>query len=531
MAQVQIYDTTLRDGAQQEGLSLSVEDKLKIAKKLDELGIQYIEGGWPGSNPKDAEFFVRVQSLELSNATVVAFGSTRRANIEAERDANLLALVDSKAPVCTIVAKSWDLHVTQVLETSLEENLAMIADSVAFLKSKGRRVFLDAEHFFDGFKANPSYALQAVKVAAEAGAECVILCDTNGGALPHEVSDIVARVKQETDVPLGIHAHNDSDTAVANSLAAVQAGAVQVQGTINGYGERCGNANLISTIANLKLKLGTDCIPDEQLQRLTDVSLYVSEIVNRPPNSFQPYVGASAFSHKGGLHAAAVAKVEQSYQHIPPETVGNVKRVVVSELSGRSNILTKVRELGIDVTLSQEHTRSLLEQIKLQESRGFQYEGAEASFELLVRRLMPDYVPPFTLVDFMVMVENRRRTPADEDSDLLAEATVKVRVDSEVMHTAAEGNGPVNALDNALRKALIQVYPSLEVIRLTDYKVRVVDQGYSTGAIVRVLIESTDGEHVWQTVGASTNIIEASWMALSDSVEYWLVRRAITHGN
>ena len=531
MAQVQIYDTTLRDGAQQEGLSLSVEDKLKIAKKLDELGIQYIEGGWPGSNPKDAEFFVRVQSLNLSNATVVAFGSTRRANVEAERDANLLALVDSQAPVCTIVAKSWDLHVTQVLETSLEENLAMIADSVAFLKSKGRRVFLDAEHFFDGFKANPSYALQAVKVAAEAGAECVILCDTNGGALPHEVSEIVARVKQETDVPLGIHAHNDSDTAVANSLAAVQAGAEQVQGTINGYGERCGNANLISTIANLKLKLGIDCIPDEQLQRLTEVSLYVSEIVNRPPNSFQPYVGASAFSHKGGLHAAAVAKVEQSYQHIPPETVGNVKRVVVSELSGRSNILTKVRELGIDVTLSQEHTRSLLEQIKLQESRGFQYEGAEASFELLVRRLMPDYVPPFTLVDFMVMVENRRRTPADEDSDLLAEATVKVRVDSEVMHTAAEGNGPVNALDNALRKALIQVYPSLEVIRLTDYKVRVVDQGYSTGAIVRVLIESTDGERVWQTVGASTNIIEASWMALSDSVEYWLVRRAITHGH
>ena len=530
MAHVQIYDTTLRDGAQQEGLSLSVEDKLKIAHKLDELGVHYIEGGWPGSNPKDAEFFVRAQSLKLSNATVVAFGSTRRANIKADHDANLLALVDSKAPVCTLVAKSWDLHVTQVLETSLEENLAMIADSVAFLKSKGRRVFLDAEHFFDGFKANPSYALQAVKVAAEAGAECVILCDTNGGALPHEVSEIVARVKQETDVPLGIHAHNDGDTAVANSLSAVQAGAEQVQGTINGYGERCGNANLISTIANLKLKLGTDCIADEKLQRLTEVSLYVSQIVNRPPNSFQPYVGTSAFSHKGGIHAAAVAKVEQSYQHIPPETVGNVKRVVVSELSGRSNILTKVQELGIDVTLSQEHTRSLLEHIKLQESRGFQYEGAEASFELLVRRLMPDYVPPFTLVDFMVMVENRRRTPADEDSDLLAEATVKVRVDSEVMHTAAEGNGPVNALDNALRKGLLQVYPSLEAIRLTDYKVRVVDQGHSTGAIVRVLIESTDGEHIWHTVGASTNIIKASWMALADSVEYWLVRRAVTPG-
>jgi len=528
MVQLALYDTTLRDGAQYEGISLSVDDKLAIAAKLDQLGVHYIEGGWPGSNPTDAEFFEKAKSLKLENATLAAFGSTRRANIDAKDDANLLALLEAETPVVTLVGKSWDLHVTRVLETSLEENLAMISDSVDFLRAQGRRVFFDAEHFFDGFKANPDYAVQAVKAAANAGAECVILCDTNGGVLPHEIADIIRKVQSETSVALGIHTHNDSDLAVGGALAAVQAGVVQVQGTINGYGERCGNANLLSVIANLKLKMGIDCISDERLATLTDVSRYVAEVANMPQSASQPYVGTSAFAHKGGLHASAVAKVEHSYQHVPPQNLGNEKRVLISELSGRGNILWKVEELGLDVKLSPAQALELLEHIKLQESMGFQYEGAEASFELLVRRLASNYVAPFTLVDFVSMVE--KRASNGHAADISPQVMLKVRVGEKVMHTAADGNGPVNSLDNALRKALLQFYPSLEAVRLVDYKVRVVDQGSSTGAVVRVLIESTDGRQTWSTVGASENVIEASWMALADSMEYWLVREKASKG-
>lgn len=522
---VELYDTTLRDGAQYEGISLSVEDKVAIAKRLDQLGVHYIEGGWPGSNPKDAEFFEIAKTMRFENATLAAFGSTRRANIGADEDTNLRMLLEAETPVVTLVGKTWDLHVTRVLETSLEENLAMISDSVSYLREQGRRVFFDAEHFFDGYKANPEYAIMAVRAAAEAGAECVILCDTNGGVMPDEISQIVTTVGKSVGVSLGIHTHNDADMAVAGSLSAIRAGATQVQGTINGYGERCGNANLLSIIANLKLKMGVDCVSDDQLGSLTEVSRYVAEIANMPSQAGQPFVGASAFAHKGGLHAAAVAKVEHSYQHVAPESVGNDKRVVISELSGRGNILWKVKELGLDIDLTQTQARELLEQIKVLESQGFQYEGAEASFELLVRRTQPEYTSPFELVDFMNIVE--KRSGNGHPGDIRSQVMLKVKVGDKVMHTASEGNGPVNALDNALRKALLQFYPSLEAVRLVDYKVRVVDQGSSTGAVVRVLIESTDGRRTWSTVGSSENIIEASWTALADSLEYWLVRERV----
>jgi 2-isopropylmalate synthase len=412
-----------------------------------------------------------------------------------------------------------------VLETSLEENLAMISDSISYLRDRGRRVFFDAEHFFDGYNENPVYALQTVRAAANAGAECVVLCDTNGGTIPGRIAEVVQTVRSATGVDLGIHTHNDAELAVAGALAAVDAGVKQVQGTVNGYGERCGNANLLSIIANLKIKKGVDCISDEQLATITEVSRFVSEIANMPPVASQPYVGTSAFAHKGGLHVAAVAKVEHSYQHIAPVSVGNDKRVLVSELSGRGNIMWKVSELGLDVKLSPAQARALLEQVKLKESEGFQYEGAEASFELLARRAEQGYKTPFELVDFMTMVTMQGNH--SEQDRLSARVTVKVTVNSEEQLTAAEGNGPVNALDNALRKALMQSYPELGVVRLVDFKVRVVDQGQSTGAVVRVLIESTDGKTTWNTVGASPNIIEASWMALSDSLEYWLVRNRL----
>ena len=523
--EIQLYDTTLRDGAQQEGISLSAEDKVKITQRLDELGVHYIEGGWPGSNPKDAEYFRRVKSLPLSNAQVAAFGSTRRAGVSVEDDGNVRALMAAETPVVTLVGKSSDLHVHKVLETTLEENLAMIADTVAYFKRHGRTVFYDAEHFFDGFRANADYALQTIRSAAEAGADCLVLCDTNGGVLTGELADIVARVRSETSTPLGIHCHNDADVAVANSIAAVMAGAVQVQGTINGYGERCGNANLLSVIANLKVKMGIDCVTDRQLASLAEASHFVSEIVNIPPNGQQPYVGASAFSHKGGLHAAAVAKIEESYQHISPERVGNSNRVVISELSGRGNIQMRLRELGLSDRVSRDQVGTLLERLKEQESRGFQYEGAEASFELMVRRSLDGYQAPFDLLELMVLVEDRRGGLQNGHEEMMSEAVVKVKVGSQVLHTASEGNGPVNALDNALRKALLEFYPSLDAVRLLDYKVRVVDRGQDTRAVVRVLIESTDGRGQWQTVGSSGNIIEASWMALADSLEYFLLHR------
>jgi len=523
-SRVQLYDTTLRDGAQRAGISFSVEDKLKIAKRLAEIGIHFIEGGWPGSNPKDAEFFVRARSLDLKRATLVAFGSTRRASVKAADDDNLRALKESGTKVVTLVGKSWDLHVTEVLKTTLEGNLKMVADSIRYIKRGGQTVFLDAEHFFDGYKRNAEYALRIVEAAAEAGADCVVLCDTNGGALPYEVAAAVKAAKK-VGIPLGIHAHNDGELAVANTLAAVQAGAIQVQGTINGYGERSGNANLCSIIPALKLKMGVNCISDENLARLTDVSRYVSELANIIPDPHLPYVGASAFTHKAGLHVSGMMRHEESYQHINPDLVGNRRQVLVSELSGISNITYKAKELGLDIPKG-ERAKAVLEQIKALEKQGFQYEGAEASFEILIKRTLPDYQPPFELVDFMVVVEKHRRTPivSDRLEDMLSEAMVKVRVGGDVIHTAAEGNGPVNALDAALRKALLQFYPSLSVVKLMDYKVRILEESDGTRSKVRVLIESSDGEHDWRTVGSSTNIIEASWIALADSLEYWLLR-------
>jgi 2-isopropylmalate synthase len=526
MQQVKIYDTTLRDGAQREGISFSVVDKIHITQKLDELGVNYIEGGWPGSNPKDADFFAQVKKLHLKHAMVAAFGSTRRAKVKAEDDSNLKSLVDTGMQIATLVCKNSILQVTHVLRTTPEENLNMIADSIRYLREKGLQVFADAEHFFDGYKADKDYALKCLKVAVEAGADCLILCDTNGGALPEEIyAGVTAAMDMAGGTPVGIHAHNDSGLAIANSLAAVKAGATQVQGTINGYGERCGNANLSVIIPNLKLKLGIDCVTDEQLMKLAEVSRYVSEVANLVPDPFMPYVGASSFSHKGGIHVDAMSKWTGSYQHIDPAKVGNLFRVTVSELSGRHNIILKAKELGLKLSQDDKEVRSLLTQVKNLESLGFQYEQAEASFELLIRRAQADYQPPFKLVDFMMVVEKRRRLPSGRSTDdMLAEAMVKVTVGDQLMHCVAEGNGPVNALDAALRKALLQSYPSLAQIKLTDYKVRILEESVGTGSQVRVLIESTDGVNEWHTVGSSTNIIEASWFALADSLEYWLVK-------
>jgi 2-isopropylmalate synthase len=525
MPKVKLYDTTLRDGAQQEGISFAVADKLKIAQKLDELGIHFIEGGWPGANPKDTEFFAKAKTLKLKHSVLVAFGSTIHPESKVSQDAGLQALVEAKTKVVTIVGKSWDLHVTEVLETNLKNNLRIIAESIDFLKSKGLTVFFDAEHFFDGYKANPRYAVQTVESAAKAGADCVVLCDTNGGALPSEIAGAIEAVKKAVTVPLGIHVHNDGELAVANSLAAVQTGVTQVQGTINGYGERCGNANLCSIIPALKLKLDIDCITDEQLAKLTEVSRYVAELANMAPSSHLPYVGTSAFTHKGGLHVSGIIKREDSYQHINPEMVGNRPKVVVSELSGKGNIIYKAKELGVTLPSKGKQTRQVLQKIKLLESRGFQYEDADASFELLLHRVQPDYKPPFELIDFMVVVERHRRPSSEDESELLSEATVKVKVGDRIIHTAAEGNGPVNALDRALRKALVEFYPDLTAIELVDYKVRILEESGGTGSQVRVLIESSDGRKQWRSMGSSTNIIEASWLALADSMEYWLLKR------
>ena len=518
MDPVYLYDTTLRDGTQREGISLSLHDKLKIARRLDAFGVHYIEGGWPGSNPKDAAFFRAVREGNFKQAKIAAFGSTRRKNSSASNDPNITALLDAGTPVVTVVGKSWDLHVRDVLETDPEENLEMIADSISHLKAQGKEVIYDAEHFFDGFRANAEYALLTVEVAARSGADTIVLCDTNGGSLPWQVGEIVRHVASQIATPLGIHAHDDNGCGVANSLAAVRAGAVQVQGTVNGYGERVGNANLCTIVPDLQLKMAKRCVPSARLGQLTELARYVAEVSNLPLDTHAPYVGTSAFAHKGGIHVAAMRRNAASYQHVDPAVVGNNKRTVISELSGRGNVLDKAAEFGINMDRGQ--ARQVVQQVKALEATGFAFESAEASLSLMLRRLQPDYRPPFELIDFNVTVRHR------PDWGSMADATVKVKIGEEVLHTAAEGNGPVNALDAALRKALLDAYPALASVRLGDYKVRILDSESATAASVRVLIDTEDGHRRWSTVGASTNIIEASWYALADSMEFALLDAA-----
>ncbi|HEX8682832.1 MAG TPA: citramalate synthase [Ardenticatenaceae bacterium] len=519
---VYLYDTTLRDGTQREGISLSVDDKLKITQLLDDLGVHYIEGGWPGSNPKDAAYFERVRGLNLKHATVCAFSYTGRAGVAIEQDPNLQLLLDAQTEIVTIVGKSWLLHVHEVLRVTPEQNLEMIAETVRYLRSQGRRVFYDAEHFFDGYADEPEYALATLQAAAHAGAECIILCDTNGGSLPWQVESVTREVcaalstNGNSGLSVGIHTHNDGELAVANALAAVRGGATQVQGTINGYGERVGNCNLVSLMADLKLKMQVDCVSDDALSHLTETARIVAELCNLPPDTHQPFVGVSAFAHKGGIHADATVKCRESYQHIEPERVGNRTRVLVSELSGKGNLLWKTDELGLEAQLGKEEARSLIAEIKAREARGFAFESAEASVSLLIRRQQESYAPLFELVDFTTTVEHR------QGRGLFAEATVKVLVGGELVHTVAEGNGPVNALDKALRKALTPHFPQLAHFHLADYKVRILDGGAGTGAMTRVLIDTQNGKGRWTTVGCSGNIIEASWQALYDAVEYGL---------
>ena len=513
--EIALFDTTLRDGTQMEGLSLSVDDKLKIARLLDGFGIHYVEGGWPASNPKDSEFFHRGKTLGLKHAKLTAFGSTRRTKSRAEDDANLRALVEAETPAVCIFGKSWLLHVTQVLATTPEENLAMIADSVAFLKRQGREVVYDAEHFFDGYRADPAYALSTIAAAADAGADWVTLCDTNGGSLPAWITEVVTRVRGEIPTPIGIHTHNDGELAVANSLAAVQAGCSMVQGTINGFGERCGNANLVAIIPALQLKMGHTCVADDKLQHLTELSRVVSEVANLRPDPHAAYVGHSAFAHKGGVHVAAVEKVAASYEHIPPERVGNRRHVVVSELAGRGNVRVRASELGIDTRGDE---KALVARIKELENAGYQFEAAEGSFELLVRRNDPSYTPPFDILDVVVISERRR------GHETFVEATVKLRVDGHVRHEVAEGDGPVHALDRAMRKALGAHFASLKQMHLTDYKVRILDPERAAAAKTRVLLEATYGEQQWTTIGVADNVIEASCTALADSIELHLAR-------
>jgi len=513
---VVLYDTTLRDGSQRTGISFSVDDKLKITSLLDQLGVSYIEGGWPGSNPKDCAYFQRVKELNLKHAKISAFGSTRRAGQGVEGDANLRALLEAKTPVVAVVGKSWTLHVSEVLRTSLDENVTMISESVRYLKANGREVIYDAEHFFDGYQADSAYALSTIMAAYEAGADVVVLCDTNGGSTPDRIYEIVRAVRRSFPGVLGIHTHNDSELAVANSLVAVQAGCVQVQGTINGYGERCGNANLISIIANLQLKMGFQCVPQEGLRRLTQVSRKVCEIANLNPDNHAAYVGSAAFAHKGGIHVAAVEKNPASYEHISPELVGNHRTFVISELSGRGNVRVRASELGLKLRGNE---KAILDKIKELESQGFQLENAEGTFELMVRQDHPKYQPPFEVIDMMVVSERRR-------GDVLSvEAMVKLRVGEEIFHTVCEGNGPVHALDGAVRKALLPAYPELAAVKLADYKVRILDPDKATGATTRVTLEAAaEGEH-WSTVGVAQNIIEASFRALADSYELYLLRR------
>jgi 2-isopropylmalate synthase len=516
MARISIYDTTLRDGSQGEGVNFSLQDKLHLTRRLDELGVDFIEGGYPLSNPKDFEYFQEVRRLPLRHARVAAFGMTRRKGVRPADDTCLKALLDAEAPVITIVGKTWDMQVREVLGTTLDENVRMIADSVAYCKEKGREVFYDAEHFFDGFQRNPEYALQTLRAAQDAGASVVILCDTNGGTLPDDIAAAVEQVRRALRADLGIHCHNDCDVAVANSLAAVARGATQVQGTINGIGERCGNADLVSIIANLSLKRGHDMLLPDSLPRLTEVSRFVYEVANMNFRASQPFVGVSAFAHKGGMHTHAVARNTASYEHIDPAAVGNERRILVSELSGQSTILAKTTKYAIN------HDRTLmakiLSQVQELEHEGYEFEAAEASFDLLVKKAAGLYQSKFERLSYRVNVET------NADGRLVTEATVKVRVGDQAQHTVSEGDGPVNALDGALRKALQALYPNLREMQLVDYKVRVVNARAGTAARVRVVIESRDATDVWGTVGVSENIIEASWLALVDSIEYKLFK-------
>jgi 2-isopropylmalate synthase len=512
-----VYDTTLRDGTQGEQTNFSAEEKMRIAQRFDEAHFHYIEGGWPGSNPKDVRFFEMAKSFKFKNSRLTAFGSTRRPHTKPEACPNLKALVKAGTPAAAIVGKSWDLHVTEILKTGLDENLAMIADSIEYLKSMGKEVFFDAEHFFDGYKNNPRYTTKVVKTALAAGADMIVLCDTNGGSIPNEISSIVKKISSSIPLDIaGIHAHNDGGLAVANSIAAVQEGVKMIQGTINGYGERCGNADLISLIANLQLKLGKNCLPPESIRQLTNLSHYISDVANVPPLNSRPFVGRSAFAHKGGVHVSAVVKNPMAYEHIKPELVGNHQRVLVSDLAGKSNVEYKAKELGIDLAKDDALSKKIVREVKLMEDRGFQFDAADGSLSLLIKKTIGEFIEPFNLECFSVI------TSRTENNPCLSQATIKISVAGEEELTAAEGNGPVNALDHALRKALTKFYPQIKEMRLVDFKVRTLEGSEGTAAGVRVLLDSTDGEELWSTIGVSENIIEASWQALVDSIEYKL---------
>ncbi|HEX8986937.1 MAG TPA: citramalate synthase [Rhodocyclaceae bacterium] len=518
MSNIAIYDSTLRDGAQAQGISYSVEDKLKIIEQLDALGIRYIEAGNPGSNPKDLEFFSRVAKLELKNARLIAFGSTCKVGTAPAADANVRSLLQAGTSAIAVFGKSWDFQVTDILRTTPEENLRMIGDTVRYLKQQGREVVFDAEHFFDGYKANPDYALQTLAAAADAGADSLCLCDTNGGSFPEEIFEITRAVTGRFTTAVGIHCHNDGEMAVANSLAAVRAGAVQVQGTINGIGERCGNANLCSIIPNLQIKLGHRCLPPDSLPLLTSLARYVSEIANQAPNDKQPFVGSHAFAHKGGMHIDAVNKTPTAYEHIDPELVGNRRTILMSEVAGRSTLLATIRAIDPTITRDSPVTQRIMDRLKQLEHEGYQFETAESSFDLVVRKELGKYQPFFELREFKVIVDE----PAVNGAN--SSAMIKIRVGELEEITAAEGDGPVNALDKAMRKALERFYPAIREMKLTDFKVRVLDSDMASAAKVRVLIESSDRHEHWTTIGVSTDVINASWLALVDAVEYKLVR-------
>jgi len=516
MNKVYIFDTTLRDGAQAQGISFTVEDKLKILKKLDEFGIDYVEAGNPGSNPKDLEFFERAKNLKLENTKLTAFGNTRRPNMEVEEDPTVMALANAETDSVAIFGKSWDFHVTDVIKTTLEENINMIYDTLSYMKKLGKEVIFDAEHFFDGYKNNSEYAIKTLKTAEVAGADWIVLCDTNGGLMPWEAADIIDKVSKVIKAPLGIHCHNDAGMAVANTIVAVKQGVLQVQGTINGYGERCGNTNLCTVIPNLELKMEKTTVGNEKLVEITELSRYINEITNIIPNDRDPYVGASAFTHKGGMHIDGVQKNPKSFEHVSPEDIGNTRNFAMSEVAGRSTILKKIQKVAPWVTKDSEETKNLMDKIKELEHQGYVFEGSEVSFELMVMKTLCNFKPMFQVKDFKAICDD------NWGEDNSASSIVKVQVDGVEEITAAEGNGPVNALDKALRKALEVFYPHIRKMRLVDYKVRVLNTNTATKSKVRVHIESTDGKDVWGTVGVSTNIIEASWVALIDSIEYFL---------